>query len=173
MFHFRFHFRQKNSISVSVSQISIFVSIFSFRFRFFAEKSESFRSTFIPSYRVPYTLNYSHRGPKQISICMVAYCIDCTRYPSLALSGTDIYFAHTLWRSPSGLFSFVLPCDCRWWSMKLQSDLQIIQVALDKPQNCERALENVLMNSFPSHRRPHWLTRTKWLILHPFHKTCR
>jgi hypothetical protein len=47
-FYFRFHFRQKNSVSISVSQISIFVFIFSFRFRFSAEKSESFRSTFIP-----------------------------------------------------------------------------------------------------------------------------
>jgi hypothetical protein len=48
-FHFRFHFRQKNSVSVSVPQISVSVFIFSFRFHFSAEKSESFRSTFIPS----------------------------------------------------------------------------------------------------------------------------
>jgi hypothetical protein len=47
-FRFRFHFRQKNSVSISVPQISIFVFIFSFHFRFSAEKSESFRSTFIP-----------------------------------------------------------------------------------------------------------------------------
>jgi hypothetical protein len=49
LFHFRFHFRRKNSVSVFVPQIFVFVSIFSFRFRFFAEKSESFRSTFIPT----------------------------------------------------------------------------------------------------------------------------
>jgi hypothetical protein len=46
-FHFCFHFRQKNSVSVSVPQISVF--IFSFCFRFSAKKSESFRSTFIPT----------------------------------------------------------------------------------------------------------------------------
>jgi hypothetical protein len=49
LFHFRFHFRQKNSVSISVPQISVFVFIFSFRFHFSAEKSESFRSTFIPT----------------------------------------------------------------------------------------------------------------------------
>jgi hypothetical protein len=57
LFHFRFHFRQKNSVSVSVPQISIFISIFSFCFRFSAEKSESFRSTFIPSCRLVQDLN--------------------------------------------------------------------------------------------------------------------
>jgi hypothetical protein len=45
-----FHFCQKKIVSVSVMHISIFVCIFSFCFRFFAEKSESFRSTFIPTY---------------------------------------------------------------------------------------------------------------------------
>jgi hypothetical protein len=49
LFRFRFHFRQKNSVSISVSQISVFVFIFSFCFRFSAKKSESFRSTFIPT----------------------------------------------------------------------------------------------------------------------------
>jgi hypothetical protein len=44
-----FHFRQKNSISVSIPQISIFVFMFSFHFLFFVKKSESFRSTFVPS----------------------------------------------------------------------------------------------------------------------------
>jgi hypothetical protein len=48
LFHFRFHFRQNNFVSVSVPQISVFASIFSFRFHFSAEKSKSFRSTFIP-----------------------------------------------------------------------------------------------------------------------------
>jgi hypothetical protein len=48
-FRFRFHFHQKNSVSISVPQISVFVFIFSFRFRFSVEKSESFRSTFIPT----------------------------------------------------------------------------------------------------------------------------
>jgi hypothetical protein len=53
LFHFRFHFRQKNSVFISVPQISVFVSIFSFRFCFSAEKSESFRSTFIPTCQSP------------------------------------------------------------------------------------------------------------------------
>jgi hypothetical protein len=48
-FRFCFHFRQKITVSISVPQISVFIFIFSFRFRFFAEKSESFRSTFIPT----------------------------------------------------------------------------------------------------------------------------
>jgi hypothetical protein len=60
LFHFRFHFRQKNSVSISVPQISIFVSIFPFRFRFSVEKSESFRSTFIPGRR--------HAGAVQSSV---------------------------------------------------------------------------------------------------------
>jgi hypothetical protein len=49
LFHFRFHFRQKKSVFVSVPQIFVSVFIFSFHFRFSADKSESFRSTFIPS----------------------------------------------------------------------------------------------------------------------------
>jgi hypothetical protein len=47
-FHFRFHFHQKNSVSISVPQISVSVFTLSFCFRFSTEKSESFRSTFIP-----------------------------------------------------------------------------------------------------------------------------
>jgi hypothetical protein len=52
LFRFCFHFRQKISVSISISQISVFIFIFSFRFRFSTEKSESFRSTFIPT--IPY-----------------------------------------------------------------------------------------------------------------------